>query len=372
MVISALEDYSLYSFFANSMPNKSAFSVFNNSYSLWHHRLSHVSDSTLKHIPCIPQSSKSHTNTCLSCPMAKFTKLLYATSDSHYDYSRGVWTYLLVHKSDAYSIFKSFITFVKRQFEKEVKVIRSDNALEFLKGSLGPFMSKIGIGHQTSCVDRPQQNGRVERKHKNILEIARALRFHAHLLLSYWGDYVVTATYLINRFPSVVLGNKTPYEMIMNKKPSYSNLKVFGCLAVESNPSRVTDKMAPRGVPCLFLGYPPHQKGYTLLNLLTHTRFVSRDVTFYEHIFPYSNSSMSQIPKPIPTPSSSLWYKDFKAFNTYPSITETQSQNVAEPVDSSVLPNTQDAIEYVTPEVEPFVLLNTNEAADFVKPAVDT
>ncbi|GKF35345.1 retrovirus-related pol polyprotein from transposon TNT 1-94, partial [Tanacetum coccineum] len=109
------------------------------------------------------------------------------------------------------------------------------------------------------------------------------------------GDYVVTATYLINRFPLVVLGNKTPYEMLMNKKPSYSNLKVFGCLVVESNPSRVTDKMAPRGVPCLFLGYPPHQKGYTLLNLLTHARFVSKDVTFYEHIFPYSKSSMSHI-----------------------------------------------------------------------------
>ncbi|GJW16847.1 cysteine-rich receptor-like protein kinase 8 [Tanacetum coccineum] len=193
MVISALEDCSLYSFFANSMPNKSAFSVFNNSYSLWHHRLGHVSDSTLKHIPCIPQSSKSHTDTCLSCPMAKYTKLLYATSDSH------------------------------------------------------------------------------------------------------WGDCVVIATYLINRFPSVVLGNKTPYEILMNKKLSYSNLKVFGCLAVASNPSRVIDKMAPRGVPCLFLGYPPHQKGYTLINLLTHTRFVSRDVTFYERIFPYSKSSMSGV-----------------------------------------------------------------------------
>ncbi|GKC02060.1 cysteine-rich receptor-like protein kinase 8 [Tanacetum coccineum] len=54
MAISALKDYSLYCFIANSMPNKSAFSVFNNSYNLWHHRLSHVSDSTLKHIPCIP------------------------------------------------------------------------------------------------------------------------------------------------------------------------------------------------------------------------------------------------------------------------------------------------------------------------------
>ncbi|GKA15224.1 cysteine-rich receptor-like protein kinase 8 [Tanacetum coccineum] len=165
----------------------------------------------------------------------------------------------------------------KRQFEKEVKVIRSDNALEFLKGSLGPYMTKMGIEHQTSCVDKPQQNGRVERKYMNILKIARALRFHAHLPLSYWGDCVITATYLINRFSSAVLGHKTPYEMLMNKKPIYYNLKVFGCLAVASNPTRVNDKMTPRGVPCLFLGYPPHQKGYTLLNLLTHTRFVSMD-----------------------------------------------------------------------------------------------
>ncbi|GJT04307.1 retrovirus-related pol polyprotein from transposon TNT 1-94 [Tanacetum coccineum] len=51
MVVSALEDCSLYSFFSNcSVPNTFAFSVFNNKYSLWHHRLGHVSNTTLKHI----------------------------------------------------------------------------------------------------------------------------------------------------------------------------------------------------------------------------------------------------------------------------------------------------------------------------------
>ncbi|GKD61572.1 retrovirus-related pol polyprotein from transposon TNT 1-94, partial [Tanacetum coccineum] len=154
MVFTALEDCSLYSFFSNYMPNKSAFSVFNNSYSLWHHRLGHVSNSTLKHITCVPHASKSHNDTCLSCPMAKFTKLPFSDSDSHCqiafhmihidiwrpykvptlgqnryfltivdDFSRGVWTYLLVHKSDAYYVRKSFVTFVHKQFEKEVKVI---------------------------------------------------------------------------------------------------------------------------------------------------------------------------------------------------------------------------------------------------------
>ncbi|XP_071739103.1 uncharacterized protein [Rutidosis leptorrhynchoides] len=68
-----------------------------------------------------------------------------------------------------------------------------------------------------------------------------------------------------------------------------------------SNPSRVSDKFQERDVPCVFLGYPPHQKGYKLYNLQTHSTFVSRDVKFFEHIFPYSAQSIQRFLKPLPT-----------------------------------------------------------------------
>ncbi|GKD74326.1 cysteine-rich receptor-like protein kinase 8 [Tanacetum coccineum] len=99
------------------------------------------------------------------------------------DCSRVTWTYLLVQKSDSFSFLKSFISFVSNQFNKTVKTVRSDNALEFVKGPCHLFLAEQGIVHQTSCADRPQQNARVERKHRHILEIARALRFHSHLPL---------------------------------------------------------------------------------------------------------------------------------------------------------------------------------------------
>jgi len=70
---------------------------------------------------------------------------------------------------------------VKNQFGKDVKIIRSDNGLEFKSGPMKFFYSEKGIIHQTSCVDTPQQNGRVERKHRHILNIARALWFQASL-----------------------------------------------------------------------------------------------------------------------------------------------------------------------------------------------
>jgi len=72
---------------------------------------------------------------------------------------------------------------------------------------------------------------------------------------------VLAAVHIINRLPSGVVQNKTPFEILMQQSPSYDHLRVFGCLAMASNPSRSHDKFNPCGVPCLFLGYPSQQKG---------------------------------------------------------------------------------------------------------------
>nr|GME05050.1 uncharacterized protein LOC109168309 [Ipomoea batatas] len=113
-----------------------------------------------------------------------------------------------------------------------------------------------------------------------------------------WGPY--RAVYIINRLPLDALQGKIPYQILFGTQPEFDHLKTFGCLAYTSTLSGYRSKFAPRARKCLFLGYPNGVKGYKLYDLQTREIFVSRDVVFYERIFPFSlqHGSNAQIPNP--------------------------------------------------------------------------
>lgn len=132
-------------------------------------------------------------------------------------------------KSNAFDLLKAFITMVETQFQTKVQVVGSDDALGLgSSASSSHFSSEKGIQHKTSCPHTPQQNGVLERKHKHLLKTARALLFQSHLPIRFWGDCLLTATYLINRFPYPLLNHKSPYELLYGYAPSYFHLKDFG------------------------------------------------------------------------------------------------------------------------------------------------
>ncbi|KAJ4782637.1 Retroelement pol polyprotein-like [Rhynchospora pubera] len=198
----------------------------------------------------------------------------------------------MAEKSETGGLLRSFCKMVQTQFNKSVKCIRSDNGLEFKSGPMKNFYLEYGILHQTSCVATPQQNGRVERKHRHILNVARALKFQSHLPIEFWGECVLTAAFIINRTPTPLLKNKTPYEVLFDKPPLYGAIRVFGCLCYIK--SRTSDKFESRSRKCVFVGYPFGQKGWRVYDLETNEFVVSRDVIFCENVFPFAQMGVDK------------------------------------------------------------------------------
>ncbi|CAM8878782.1 unnamed protein product [Rhodiola kirilowii] len=205
------------------------------------------------------------------------------------DFSRNTWTFLMKQKSEVPTLVIQFFNLVDTQFNKKIKSFRSDNGSEFFNTMLTQFLISKGCVHQSSCPYTPHQNGVVERKHRHLLDVARSLRFQSNLPKIFWGDCVLSATYLINRSPSAVLGFKSPFEMLFQSPPSVDHLGVIGCLCYVNTNSHQRDKLDPRSTPCVLLGYPYGQKGYKVYDLQSHQTLVSRNVTFFEDIFPYKD-----------------------------------------------------------------------------------
>ena len=207
--------------------------------------------------------------------------------------SRATWVYLLRNKSDAKAIIPQFFALIHTQFEVHIKAFQSDNAPEL---QFPEFFSSHGVTHYHSCKETPQQNSVVERKHQHLLNVARALMFQAYLPLLHWGDCVLTAAYLINRLPSPLLAQKSPFEILYNRKPSFNHLRAFGRLCYASTSLTHHPKSSLRARAAVFLGYPPGYKGYKLFNLDTNQMFISRNVIFHETIFPFTQSPSHSSP----------------------------------------------------------------------------
>ncbi|CAA7015697.1 unnamed protein product [Microthlaspi erraticum] len=287
---------------------------------LWHRRLGHPAFSVFSALPFSDISrSDASPSPCDVCFRAKQTREVFPESlnktmecfelihvdvwgpyrvpsscgASYFltivdDFSRSVWIHLLLAKSEVRQFLQKFCAYSEKQFGKTVKTIRSDNGTEFT--CLSSFFKEHGIMHQTSCVATPQQNGRVERKHRHILNVARSLLFQASLPVKFWGEAVLTAAHVINRTPTSIHKGRSPYELLFGSKPSYDQLKVFGSSCYTHVRSRDKDKFGERSRHCIFVGYPFGKKEWRVYDLETEEFVVSRDVVFQEDVFPFRDT----------------------------------------------------------------------------------
>lgn len=193
------------------------------------------------------------------------------------------WMFLMKRKSEAEDCFMQFQKLVERQYEYKIKAVQSDNAKEFLK--LSTYLRNNGIVHRLSCPHTHPQMGKVERRHRHIVDTGLAMLNHAGLEEHFWDYAFMTALHLYNRNPTKVLGGISPYEAMHHKTPEYFKLKVFGSICYPNMRPYRENKLGDKSVKCVFLGYPVNCEGYICMNMKDGRTVISRDVVFVENNF---------------------------------------------------------------------------------------
>lgn len=75
-----------------------------------------------------------------------------------------------------------------------------------------------------------------------------------------------TTSFLINRMPTSVLNNLSPYQKLHHKILNYDFLRIFGCACYPLFRPYNQHKLDFHSKKCLFIGYSPLYKGYQCLD----------------------------------------------------------------------------------------------------------
>ncbi|WZY94101.1 hypothetical protein YC2023_066430 [Brassica napus] len=276
---------------------------------LWHARLGHPH---VRALSIMLPGVMFKNNDCEACILGKHCKTVFQRSSTLYancfdlihsdvwtapclsrdDYkyyvtfidekSKYTWLTLIKTKDRVLDAFKNFQAYVTNQYHAKIKIFRSDNGGEYTGHAFRDHLAQHGILHQTSCPYTPQQNGVAERKNRHLMEVSRSMMFHKGIPKRYWSDAVMTACYLINRIPTRILADQSPFEVLNKSRPVLDHLRTFGCVCYVLVPGEQRNKLEAKSTKAMMIGYSTSQKGYKCYDPTARRVLVSRDVRFME------------------------------------------------------------------------------------------
>ncbi|CAI7759775.1 unnamed protein product [Closterium sp. NIES-53] len=271
---------------------------------LWHHRLGHPSLPRLRGmhsrllVSGLPRSlSPLLPSPALPClPCVEGQQRAAPHSSSFPPTTAPLHTLHMDVKGDVVDVLIPWIRIVRLQlrerFGQDLPVLRlhSDRSGEFSSNLLRLFCRGEGILQSFTLSDSPQQNGIAERRIGLVMEVARTSMIHAAAPHFLWLFAVRYAAHQVNLWPRVSLPETSPTLRWTGEVGDVSVFRVWGSRAFVRDTS--TDKLPPRAIPCVFLGFVPDAPGWQFYHPTSHRVFPSEDVTFYESVpfyrlFPY-------------------------------------------------------------------------------------
>ncbi|GJZ43303.1 retrotransposon protein, putative, ty1-copia subclass [Tanacetum coccineum] len=154
---------------------------------------------------------------------------------------------LMKSKDEAIDKFVLYKTEVENQLGKKIKVVRSDRGGEYV-APFAELCAKHGIRHEFTAPYSPQQNGIAERKNKRKRLLMKMMEENHHI----------------------------------------KYLRVWGCLAKVAVPTPKAQKIGPKSVDCIFIGYAKKSTAYRFIvhesknpDIQKNTIMESRNASFF-------------------------------------------------------------------------------------------
>ncbi|GJT24148.1 retrovirus-related pol polyprotein from transposon TNT 1-94, partial [Tanacetum coccineum] len=301
-LLSGSRDTNLYTIYLDDMLKSSPIYLLSKASKtkswLWHCRLSHLNFGTLNKLAKdglargIPRLKFQKDHLCSACALGKSKKtslqpkaedtnqeklyLLHmdlcgpmrvaSINGKRYilvivnDYSRFTLVRFLKTKDEAPAAIIKCIKNIQVRLKATVQNVRIDNGTEFVNQTLREWYENVGISHQRFVARTPQQNGVVERRNQTLVEAARTMLIFCKAPLFLWAKAINTACYSQNRSLIRLRYNKTPYELMQDKKPDLSFFHVFGSLCYPTNDHENLGKFDAKANIGIFVGYAPAKK----------------------------------------------------------------------------------------------------------------
>ncbi|GJX42261.1 retrovirus-related pol polyprotein from transposon TNT 1-94 [Tanacetum coccineum] len=141
-------------------------------------------------------------------------------------------------KDEALEVIINCLKQIQVRLNATVRNVQTNNRTEFVNQTLREYYEIVRISHQTSAACTPQQNGVVKRRNRTLVEAARTILIFSKAPLFLWAEADI-ACYTQNRSLVRLCYNKTPYDLMHNKKLDLSYLHVFASCVIRPMTMRI-------------------------------------------------------------------------------------------------------------------------------------
>jgi hypothetical protein len=173
-------------------------------------------------------------------------------------YSHYAFIEPIKRKKDATEKLKLIIEQAQNQSKEKLARLHTDQGGEFVNKPLDKYLDEHGIKHTLTPADTGELNGMIERFHRKLHDMTRAILFYAKAPLELWSYAYQYAVFIHNRVVSSINKEQIPAKLMF---PTYefpiTNIHTFGCDCMVHVPLKKRGKLQHQSELAIFLGYSP-------------------------------------------------------------------------------------------------------------------